>query len=168
VSCTHLIKWTNKTHLGKSESLSNCLYAVSRAWTSPSKWPTPEVFINVCKEWEQKKGTSQVIVVAFVQSSSGSCDRFSPPPLLLLFFLANFFYFRTIRSIISSPHTRVPSLLFTSTIYIYVYRIVWSSLVNANRRLIICLSIDVHVISFSSKNRIGGIEEEKTSQWTIV
>lgn len=40
--------------------------------------------------------------------------------------------------------TRARSLLFPLSFD--VYRIVWSSLVNANRHLIICLSIDVHVI----------------------
>jgi len=107
-----------------------------------------------------KKGTSQVIVVAFVQSSLAS--RF-------LFLTAFSFSFLLISFISKKSHrsfivrTRAPSLLFTSTIYISVYRIVWSSLVNANRHLIICLSIDVHVSFFSPKNRRNKIE--KTSQW---
>jgi len=89
---------------------------------------------------------------------------------LLGFFLTAFsFSFLLISFISEKSHrsfivrTRAPSLLFPSTIYISVYRIIWSSLLNANRHLIICLSIDVHVSFFSPKDRRSKIE--KTSQW---
>jgi hypothetical protein len=116
-----LIKWTNNAYREKGESLSNYLYAVSRAWTSPSKWPTPEVFINVCIEWEQKKGNKsghrcrlRSIIIRF----SFFVDR--------IFFLisTNFFYFRKITSIISCPHACAIVVIHIN-IYIESFDRVW-------------------------------------------
>jgi len=147
VSCIHLIKWTNNTHIGKGESLSNYLYVVSRAWASPSKWLTPEVFINVCIEWEQKKRNK----------SGHRCRlrsiiiRFSLTAFFFSFLLISFISEKSHRSFdVRCMHAHIV-VIHINNIYLYVYRIVWWSLVNANRRLIICLSIDVHVILFGTK-----------------
>ncbi len=144
MNCTHLIKWTNKTHIGKrAKVLSNNLYAVSRAWTSLSKWPTPEVFINVCIEWEQKE-KEQVrssLSPSFNHHQVLFFDRVS-----FSFVLISFISIKKIASIIYCPHACSIVVISINNIYLYVYRNVWSSLVNANRRLIICLSVAVHVI----------------------
>jgi hypothetical protein len=63
----------------------------------------------------KKKGTSQVIVVAFVQSSLGSKIFFDR---IHFFISANFFYFRKIASIIHCSHACAIVVIPINNIYL--------------------------------------------------
>jgi hypothetical protein len=88
--------------------------------------------------------------------------RFSLTAFFFSFLLISFISEKSHRSSdVRCMHAHIV-VIHINNIYLYVYRIVWWSLVNANRRLIICLSIDVHVILFGTKKtRRGGTNDRK-------
>ena len=147
VSCIHLIKWTNNTDRKKAKvcSTASSLSLVHER-VDGGKWPVAEVFISVRIDREQKGRRNKW---------AGRGRRHRLRSIIVIRFFWPLFSLFQISFISSKSHrsflvrTRAPSLLFTSTISLCTERIVWSRLVNGNWRLIICLSIDVHVIWFS-------------------